>query len=564
MSFDGLLVTVTPSQSAFFAGELFLATVTFSNPAPKQPAPPARAASHQFGPPVPVRTSGAPHGAQSAPARGPAHGGFGYGQDVQDQLPRGGGVVGPGLNDGVSESQVGGPRAGPSHSHPAPPAESTYHRGQPATPTSTTSHNPHLLNQPGSASGPLLRSVSGLATAPSTPSTSKAKLPTRKGLIGQPLVPPASLASPSRAPGIYNGVPRRPGGARAHSRSQSMAVSSPDLLPTGAPDPPTGAGAEGQAAPAGGRKAHGRSRLGGSMAVDMSGVDLGPRRAPGGGPLPNGRNQPPPAIVEEPDSAEGSPELSQLANGHFAPPTSEAGSSSYPANHPYSQHHGAGQQHQFDSSASLARSDSDEDPADSSQHLPGRGFYSQGQNDTMDSVVHAGIDEWKRGRNMSSSSLGQFPAPVSRQSSAATATPRGPATSAGTALHPPNTLGVLWSFAHLEGTFEVDDQLINPAEFLEVKRALLGGAAGMGGGTLGERRGRSGWREWIWGAQASKGGKGATLEERKERGLKEKSVPTFASPPSILGVDLVLEPGESKSCKLRSTDRRGELRRVQG
>lgn len=288
------------------------------------------------------------------------------------------------------------------------------------------------------------------------------------------------------------------------------------------------------------------------MAIELGGVELGPpRRALSGGVPANGRSQPPPAIVEENDSTDESPELSQLANGQFATPTNEAGPSTYPTNHPYSQQQAQApqQQHHFDSSASLVRSDQDDDPADSSQHLPGRGFYSQGQNDTMDSVVHDGIDEWKRARTTSSSSLGQFPSSLSRQSSSATL--RSPTSATGPALHPPNTLGLLWSFAHLEGTFEVDDQLINPAEFLEVKAALLGGAAGVGGGTLGERRGRSGWREWIWGAQARKGAKGASLEERKERGLREKGVPTFASPPSILGVDLVLEPGESKSCKSR-------------
>ena len=43
-------------------------------------------------------------------------------------------------------------------------------------------------------------------------------------------------------------------------------------------------------------------------------------------------------------------------------------------------------------------------------------------------------------------------------------------------------------------------------------------------------------------------GGAASLEERKEKAVKDKSVPIFSCPASILGVDLVLEPGESKSC----------------
>lgn len=40
-----------------------------------------------------------------------------------------------------------------------------------------------------------------------------------------------------------------------------------------------------------------------------------------------------------------------------------------------------------------------------------------------------------------------------------------------------------------------------------------------------------------------------SLEETRLHALNDKSVPVYTSPPSILAVDLVLEPGESRSCK---------------
>jgi len=118
----------------------------------------------------------------------------------------------------------------------------------------------------------------------------------------------------------------------------------------------------------------------------------------------------------------------------------------------------------------------------------------------------------------------------------------------------------------------VDETLIKPNEFLEVKQLLAGGVggAGMGGGTLerGKNEGKGGgWKNWLWGGSSGEvkdrgGGKesesvmngadavgAASLEERKEKAVKDKSVPIFSCPPSILAVDLVLEPGERKTCK---------------
>lgn len=200
------------------------------------------------------------------------------------------------------------------------------------------------------------------------------------------------------------------------------------------------------------------------------------------------------------------------------------------------------------STFSLAESASSDDDQYTQASNNGRAFYGVGQ---------------KGGKNGTAESTG----PRGSHSAGPTSTifpdARGRATSVGGApnrsspsypqnqfLYPANTITVLWSFAHLEGTFETDDELVKPAEFNEVKRALLEGfGSGIGGGTLIERRTDGGWREWIFGSEDGTRA-GATLEERKNYSMREKSVPTFSSPPSILGVDLVLEPGQSKSCEL--------------
>ena len=207
---------------------------------------------------------------------------------------------------------------------------------------------------------------------------------------------------------------------------------------------------------------------------------------------------------------------------------------------------------------------SDYDPTDSTSALPGAGFYGIGQNDTMESVVREGLEDWtRRATRPGASSLQESYSAGPTMSSFADEKQRAfadrrrhPVPSANAPrngfLHPPNTISILWSFAHLEGTFEVEDALIKPAEFVEVKKTLLGGKGtgmGMGGGTLEDAGAKGGWKNWLFGADQANG-TGATLEDRKNYTMKEKTVPTFSSPPSILGIDLVLEPGQSKSCEL--------------
>lgn len=198
---------------------------------------------------------------------------------------------------------------------------------------------------------------------------------------------------------------------------------------------------------------------------------------------------------------------------------------------------------------------SDYDPTDSTNALPTSGFYGVGQNDTMESIAREGLEDWThRTTTQGAPTLhGSYSAGPTVSTFGARRSASEPMGGAGrnAFLHPPNTISILWSFAHLEGTFEVEESLIKPAEFVEVKRALLGGAGtgmGMGGGTLEENPGGGGWRNWLFGGEQGRG-LGASWEERKRYTMKEKTVPTFSSPPSILGIDLVLEPGQTKSCE---------------
>lgn len=220
--------------------------------------------------------------------------------------------------------------------------------------------------------------------------------------------------------------------------------------------------------------------------------------------------------------------------------------------HPYLTSLSQEQSQQLSSSFSLA--DSDEfDPTDAHASAPpGQTFYSAGKNERMDEETRAGMESWTRRASRGSQSAGpaatQFvhqTTPFDRGSLSASAIPSF-ADGRNPFLYPPNTLTLLWSFAHLEGTFEVDPTLIKPAEFIEVKRSLIAGfGSGLGGGTLDSGPESTGWRNWIWEGERTGG---ATLEARKANVMKERTIPTFSSPPSILGVDVVLEPGQSKTC----------------
>ncbi|KAI5478593.1 Rgp1 family protein [Pseudohyphozyma bogoriensis] len=535
---SGLVVRITPSQSAFFAGETFAATITFTNPAPAVAAPSLHALHSLSHLPSQPRTAN-PAGPSSsrappqpAPRPRPANAShlglaeYASSHLDSDEVPPSPFIGSSGFGDISGDSS--NDKTPPSGLAPVSARESTPASSGGALPTpKSATFNP----APPPTNNHPYRSFSN-ANSP-VASTSKAALPTRKGLIGKPIAAPKAQDAGRRGPGGSNGIygsgPRRPGDfVRAHGRSQSMATSSPDLL-EGAGSLATGGG-HGQP------KTHGRSRLGGSVGGEVLAAAFGEDRKKSAGRLP-------PAIREE----DASPPLPDDDSFNSTPATSTPSFASPPfpsspqrkGNNPYIRR----QSDALSSTFSLANSDnSDLDGMDENNPITGHGFYGVGQNDTMESVVREGVEDWTRKATQEGSRT--FGGSLSRSSSINNI--RSAAASRNPFLHPPNTITVLWSFAHLEGTFEVEDSLIKPAEFVEVKRALLGGA-GVGGGTLEEPSTRSGWKDWLWGGGESQKRQPASLAERKTYTMKEKTIPTFSSPPSILGVDLVLEPGQSKS-----------------
>ncbi|GEM10571.1 rgp1 family protein [Rhodotorula toruloides] len=358
-----------------------------------------------------------------------------------------------------------------------------------------------------------------------------------------------------------------------------MAVSSPDLLVLNGGEAANGeAGGRNFTAPSGqpegSRLAGGHvktvfrgSVAGGGVANQRSEDDL--RSAMQQGRAPPIDEESSPVDRQQPnfpdDAAFPVSESSSAAAPPHFPRRPTFGHQHTPSNLPYAMNSRARV-----SSLTLA-SDSDSDNDADEANTSGNGFYGIGRNDTMESVLEAKYSHHATQQagpltNRLASAPSALFRPVQERDRAISYGHESEPTSR-SLLHPPNTLAVLWAFAHLEGTFEVDESLIKRAEFLEVKRLLAGGTGGVGvgGGTLEDRRTGGGWREWLgWGrGGASQGGSAgpgagdrmaaedprgaASLEERKDRAIKDRSVPTLSCPPSILAVDLVLQPGQSKS-----------------
>lgn len=289
----------------------------------------------------------------------------------------------------------------------------------------------------------------------------------------------------------------------------------------------------------------------------------------------------PPATAQNPDFPEDaafpfSQSSSAPAPPHF-PRRPTFGHRRVPSNQPYA--HNSRARLSTLSLASDGSESEDADDEDDAHRGVGNGFYGIGKNETMESV-----DEAKYASHARPVARRLFSTPsAAGPNGLAPPPPRGhernrsisyghpPPADSPALTHPPNTIVLLWAFAHLEGSFEVDESLIKPAEFLEVKRLLVGGTGGvgLGGGTLEERKATTGWREWLgWrggsGRAGDGGGRGvspaassdnlrggASLEERKKKAIEERAVPVLSCPPSILAVDLVLAPGESKTCRSR-------------
>ncbi|KDE09521.1 hypothetical protein MVLG_00419 [Microbotryum lychnidis-dioicae p1A1 Lamole] len=592
---QGLVVTVAPSASAFFAGELFECTITFANPAPPIAVPntnwststssdpyasevqshfqPSAAASRL--PPGRRRPPSASHlGLAEYDSKHldsdemPPSPFVGSSRDPSDSWGRPLPTAGAHSRSTSVASTVRNPSSGAiAGAPPSYVARPTHHKRPSFSSSSNISaHNLSISQAASSSANPNLggfsappappwavnhRSSSGLnmsnTLSLSVSNLSGVILPTRKGLIGKAPAPKPPPPPPPPTRGIYSNGPRRPAYASPtppHDPNSSLRRNDPALSPPVSP---------------------------------LYDIPAQTRYLPGGDPEPR------PISPEH-------PYLQRIASAAAAA-----------------------------AAVTTTDRDSDEDsnydPSDSRSTLPGHGFYGMGRNETMDNLVKQDLEaayarevsasHTYRLPNGSNSSLSLSNSPASTplrtvdgvvvpppprtgtahlkralSSTAASAT-RSPLASISSSTpfaYPPETVSLLWSFAHLEGTFEVDEALVKPGEFTLLKQELTSGpGAVVGGGTLNDsaqgKGGRgSGWTSWIWGGgndaassglgntqskmvggggligQAGPLGQGPqTLEERKEKSLKEKTIPTFSSPPSILGVDLVLEPGESKS-----------------
>jgi hypothetical protein len=231
-------VTVTPLQSAFFAGELFSATVTLSNPAPVVATAPTLHSLHSLAslslPRTAIPSSPSAWSKAQTPSsrqRPPSASHLGLAEYATNHLD----------SDEIPPSPFIGSGAGGINGR--------YGGSSPSV---------EALPTPNSADfEPSFRSLSGTHTP--VASTSKAAVPTRKGLIGTALPVPSTFERRNSGSGIYRGGPRKPGG---HGRAQSMAVSSPDLLVGTTDVQSQRRGSDGSI------KGHGKSRLGGSLGGD--------------------------------------------------------------------------------------------------------------------------------------------------------------------------------------------------------------------------------------------------------------------------------------------------------
>ncbi|GAA5867854.1 hypothetical protein JCM3774_005884 [Rhodotorula dairenensis] len=645
----GLTVTVSPSASAFFAGEVFTASITFRNTATPLPEPTRDGnanvgtphggwAPHQLQPQRTTTGKGHARAASTAAAL-TSWAGASSGEETGTANtssfpltpPRGGPSAGGGAQHGFASppSSSYGRTVSSGHApHPSLSASAStlqqqqQHLGPPSTGAALAAHSPitarrPLLRSPSSSSSTYSRSFS--AVPGSYDPDAEADLPVRKGLIGKP-APPAPtdpLPSPaSSSNGLYGGGPRRPGSFR-HARTQSMAA--PFAATTGPVSlQNTGGGGGGAERPHVGLRSvtapnsvasnrPGAPRRSSSVRGLVAAFEQMEGRQPRSpsdprahGASEDTEDSSPPLTAQRPDFPDDaafpiSRSSSAPAPPHF-PRRPTFGHRRVPSNFPYA----SGSRARL-STLSLASDGSgsedadDEDDRLATRHNAGNGFYGMGKNETMESVDEAKYASHARpvARRLFSTPAGPAngligpPPPLARGPDLNRSISYGhaPTSSTPALTHPPNTLVLLWAFAHLEGSFEVDESLIKPAEFLEVKRLLVGGigGVGLGGGTLEERKTGGGWREWLgWGggsgagggssSSSSRGGTGrggaagsgggrtasatassddlrggASLEERKRKVIEERAVPILSCPPSILAVDLVLKPGESKT-----------------
>ncbi|WFD35958.1 Golgi membrane exchange factor (Ric1p-Rgp1p) subunit [Malassezia cuniculi] len=216
------------------------------------------------------------------------------------------------------------------------------------------------------------------------------------------------------------------------------------------------------------------------------------------------------------------------------------------------------------------------------------GFTATGQTNTMDNTLRDSFNTWSQSQRHAAGS-----SPWS-SGSKPTESPLFPQHD----TLPPGHEKLLWSFAQLGGTLEIDRTLVDPSDFDRVKlrlamgeiqsspavgtpRTLGGGDFGydseVEGGTIEMEHGTpvadteprtfsemASLLLWhplaqVYNTNPSNGvfmrtnhiprnqRTGSTLTDIRERALHSRTLPTFSTPPSILDVDVTLAPGESRS-----------------
>ncbi|KZW00700.1 Rgp1-domain-containing protein [Exidia glandulosa HHB12029] len=139
-----------------------------------------------------------------------------------------------------------------------------------------------------------------------------------------------------------------------------------------------------------------------------------------------------------------------------------------------------------------------------------------------------------------------LPPPVTENGSALT-TKRARATSS--AFRPPGTELLLWAYAQLSGTFELDDQIVRKEAFAalqnELRQAPVVGGGRMEIGALPPTRAANGFFSSFFSTPATPTTSQVAPED-------EKQLPTLESRQTMLVVDLSLAPGESKSYRYNS------------
>lgn len=600
---SNLLVTVRPSQSAFFAGEPFSCTVTFTNLAPPAPVPasaPAVVAGGGFSPlgasitdkrrSLGYQKGGAGPRYPGAEELGPGTTGFTRGHRSALSLSQNSGLgLASGRQPPVDEPEDEGPTT-PTSSSPFPDGAPSPSPGYPGGIPSPAGS---MLDSPGFPQ-PRQPSPSGSGSK----SKGSKPLPTRQGLIGRPIVQPDLLAAGSPPFGR-----RKP----SHQRGQSVSTG---LGLRSASNPDLGSAAAQVPVPPLERKSSGEGYFGTVSGGPSPVYSRKPSLAGRGvarklGHLLTGisklkRGAVPASIAEEdPDPAAVASSIAQISLTAPTPDPSSDVPSFTGSSTPYSP------------SVGVSPAGSTSNLSSTIDHPRSGSFYTLGSsaNETMDSVLREEVGDWAVGNGgPSGTAARRFVTPHRRASSMSVQSDLS-AASAPPGLQPPANLVprrlksgrsgesttelLLWTFAKLEAHFEVDERLIKPTEFQDVKKALFGktgagaaggvgagggmfgaGAGAVGGGTLEgtEEPPRTGWRGWLFGSGGGSGspagpsdgggnmgsptartyspgvGGTGTLEQRRNKAMQDKAVPMFSTPPSVVAVDLKLAPGESRNC----------------